>query len=291
MPSSLVFGASGAIGRFLVPRLLGAGHEVVAVSRELRESRHPRLRWITGDLPSRVPELPQPAAIFSLGPLDAFAAWFAENAAGYAARIVAIGSLSAETKRVSYDPNERELAERLALAEQALASTADSRGCASTVLRATLIYGAGLDKSLTPIVHFARRWRMFPYVVDARGLRQPVHADDLAAACVMLATLPAMPQRVYAVGGGERLAFATMLARVRESLPFATIPMPLPFAFARAGAGIARRLPAYRAASATALARMNEDLIADHAAAIADFGWAPRAFRPDSSTWTPPPLP
>lgn len=291
MPISLVFGASGAIGRFLVPRLLGAGHEVVAVSREPRESGHPRLRWITGDLPSRVPELPEPAAIFSLGPLDAFAAWFAKIGTGHGARIVAIGSLSAETKRASSDPLERELAERLAHAEQVLANAADARDCASTVLRATLIYGAGLDKSLTPIVQFARRWRMFPYVVDARGLRQPVHADDLAAACMTLATSPAMPQRVYAVGGGERIAFGTMLARVRESLPFATIPMPLPFAFARAGAGVARRLPAYRAASAAALARMNEDLIADHAAAIADFGWSPRDFRPGTDTWTPPPLP
>ena len=33
----------------------------------------------------------------------------------------------------------------------------------------------------------ARRWRVFPYVAGANGLRQPVHADDLAAACVALA--------------------------------------------------------------------------------------------------------
>jgi hypothetical protein len=50
-------------------------------------------------------------------------------------------------------------------------------------------------------------------------------------------------------------------------------------------------LPAYRAANAAALERMNEDLVANHAAAVADFGWSPRDFRPDSNAWTPPPLP
>jgi nucleoside-diphosphate-sugar epimerase len=290
MPVSLVFGASGAIGRFLVPRLLAAGHEVVAVSREPRTSRHPGLLWIAGDLPSRIAELPECAAIFSLGPLDAFAEWFAENGAAGRPRIVAIGSLSAQTKQASADPHERAVAERLVRAERVLAEAADARGCPSTVLRATLIYGAGLDRSLTPLVQLAQRWRIFPYVFDARGLRQPVHADDLATACAALAEAPALPRRVYGVGGGERIAFAKMLTRVRESLPFATLPLPLPFALALAGAGIARRLPAYRAASAAALERMNENLVADDAAAVADFSWSPRDFRPDAGAWTPPPL-
>jgi nucleoside-diphosphate-sugar epimerase len=291
MPVSLVFGASGAIGRFLAPRLLAAGHEVVAVSREPRASRHSGLRWIAGDLPSRMPALPECSAIVSLGPLDAFAEWFAENRVEGHPRIVAIGSMSAEVKQASTDPSERAVAGRLIRAERMLAETADSRGCASTVLRATLIYGAGLDRSLTPLVDLARRWRVFPYVFDARGLRQPVHAEDLAKACAKLTTAPATPRLVYAVGGGERIAFARMLTRVRESLAFGTLALPLPFAFARAGAGIARRLPAYRAASAAALERMNEDLVVDHAAAVADFGWSPRDFQPDSNAWTPPPLP
>jgi nucleoside-diphosphate-sugar epimerase len=289
MPASVVFGASGAVGRFLLPRLLAAGHDVFAISRDAHVSGEARLRWIVGDLPHNAPVLPQAATVFSLGPLDAFAEWFAAQGPRDA-RIVAIGSRSIETKRHSADAAERDVASRLARAEDLLARTAEARGTRITVLRPTLIYGAGLDRSLTPIVAFARRWHLFPYVAAARGLRQPVHADDLAAACVTLAqTLP--PRRGYDVGGGERIAFSVMLRRVRASLPFATLALPVPLFLAREGAGLARRASAFRAASAGALARLHEDLTVDQAPAAADFGWSPRAFRPAPGDWTPPPLP
>jgi nucleoside-diphosphate-sugar epimerase len=288
MPVSIVFGASGAIGRFLLPRLLQAGHDVVAASREARASGNSRLRWITGGLPDDIPPLPADATLFSLGPLDAFADWFAAQGSRDA-RVVAIGSRSIETKKDSADAGERDVAARLARAEGTLSRIADD-GTRITVLRPTLIYGAGLDRSLTPIVAFARRWRIFPYVSGAHGLRQPVHADDLAAACATLAGA-APPRGVYDIGGAERIALSEMLRRVRASLPFAALPVPVPIALANAGAGLARISPAFRAASAGALARMREDLVADHAAAVADFGWSPRAFHPEARDWTPPPLP
>ena len=290
MPVSLVFGASGAIGRFLVPRLLSAGHDVLAVSRAPHTASHPRLRWIAGDLFADMPPLHDADAIFSIGPLDAFANWLTRYDTNQRPRIVAIGSQSAATKQASADAEERALAERLLQAEQTLARAAEARECAWTVLRPTLIYGAGLDRTLTPIAHFARRWRVFPYIAHARGLRQPVHADDLAGSCMNVLTQARTAQRVYAVGGGERLAFGTMFERVRASFPFRTVALPIPFTMASTAASLAARLPAFRAASPAAVRRLEEDLIVDHSAAIDDFGWSPRPFHPDATAWTPPPL-
>jgi nucleoside-diphosphate-sugar epimerase len=290
MPVSLVFGATGAIGRFLLPRLIEAGHEVIAVSRMPRTSHDARLRWITGDLPDGIAAPPACDAIFSLGPLDAFSQWLAASRLDGSPRVVAIGSLSERTKRTSRDPAERALAERLATAERTLAAAAHARGSTATILRASLVYGAGLDRSLTPLAAFGQRWRVFPLAPGARGLRQPVHADDLAAACAVLAAMPST-NGAYDVGGAERLPFSAVLSRVRASLPFATLPLPIPIALARAGVGITRRLPTFRAASPSALVRLGEDLVVDHAAAVADFGWSPRDFRPDASAWTPPRLP
>lgn len=274
----LVAGASGAVGRFLLPRLLDAGHEVVALSRVPRTSAAAHLRWIHGDLDAGMPELPAFEAIFSLGPLDAFARWLERARLDPRARLVALGSMSIDSKRDSSDADERAIALRLHAAERGLAAAAERQGGSWTVLRPTLIYGAGVDRSLTPIARFARRWRVFPRLRGARGLRQPVHADDLAAACLAVFERPASAGRIYALGGGERLSFDAMLERVRASLPRPCLPLPLPLAAARALAGLGL-------APAAAVDRLTRDLVADDAAAHADFGWAPRDFVVDASMW------
>lgn len=286
MPVSLVAGASGAIGRFLLPRLLAAGHDVVALSRTPRTSADPCLRWVVGNLDHDVPALPPLDAVFSLGPLDAFARWFERAHEIGAPRVVAFGSMSLETKRDSTDPAERALAARLDAAERMLRAASEARGGTWTLFRPTLIYGAGVDRSLSPIARLAQRWRVFPRLPAATGLRQPVHAEDLAAACMAALGSAQAACRTYALGGGERLAFDAMLARVQASLPVRTLPLPIPLAPLRGMLGVAAAL-GLQPSRAAALARLRRDLVADDAAAKADFGWSPRAFRPDAAAWRP----
>ncbi len=281
----MVIGASGAIGRFALPRLLAAGHDVLAVSRAPRASVDPHLRWEVGDLDSAPPPLPVLEAIFSLGPLDAFARWFARADIAGAPRVIAFGSMSVDTKRGSSDADERALADRLQQAECTLIGAADARGCAWTILRPTLIYGAGIDRSLTPIAHFAQRWHAFPRIAGAHGLRQPVHADDLAAACLGVLSHPQTAAHIYPLGGGEQLSFSAMLERVHASLATWSVPLPIPLGVARALIKVARR-PRFPGLRPAALERLTRDLVVDHSAAIADFGWAPRPFHPTSATWT-----
>ncbi|MDR2013433.1 MAG: hypothetical protein LBQ20_10475 [Rhodanobacter sp.] len=281
-PFSLVIGASGAVGRFLIPRLLDAEHKVVAVSRVLRGG-DPRVHWLVGDLHRQMPMAGRPDVIFSLGPLDAFARWFARMPVD-GARVIALGSMSIHSKRTSADPGERELADRLQAAETLLTRTCDAHGCAWTLFRPTLIYGAGSDRSLTPIARLGARWRVFPRIAAARGLRQPVHAQDLAAACMAVLQGTATHSHVYALGGAERLAFADMLERVRASLPLRTFAVPVPLGALRSLSTLARAM-GLPAPGRAAIARLNCDLVAEQAAAIADFGWAPRVFRPDATAW------
>lgn len=299
MPACLVLGASGQIGRFLVPRLLAAGEEVHALSRQPRAG-HDRLHWLPGDLYADAPLLPAVETIYSLGPLDGLAAWLARVPVGaatrliasgpIATRLIAFGSMSLSSKRDSPDPTERALAARLLAAEQAVAASAERLGLSCTVLRPTLIYGAGLDRSLTPLAHFATRWRVFPRIPGACGLRQPVHAEDLADAAWRAARSDAARGRTYELGGGERLPFAELLARVHAALPRRAVPVPLPLPALRGALALARALHA-TAAGPTALARLRADLVADDTPARADLGWAPRAFRPTPACWVARPLP
>jgi nucleoside-diphosphate-sugar epimerase len=282
----LVVGASGAVGRFLLPRLLERGDTIHALSRSPRTTRAPGLHWIVGDLFAGMPPLPALDAIVGLGPLDAFAARLAASGFDGVPRVVALGSMSATTKRGSRDPHERALAQRLAYAERVLADAAGRRGCAWTVLRPTLIYGAGIDRSLAPIAHFAARWRLAPSLPAARGLRQPVHAADLADAVLAALQTPDAHARRYDLGGGERLPFAAMLARIRASLARRALPLPVPLAVLRA----ATVLPCL-ARLREPVRRLTEDLVADDAQARRDLDWRPRGFRPDADCWRPKPLP
>lgn len=273
----VVFGATGQIGRFLLPRLRAQGQRIVALSRQ-PPADTPGVCWRRAQLPDAVPELPEATAIISLGPLLPFAHWLGRAAPRNAPRVIALSSMSAQSKLASPIPAERRIAQQLHEGEAALAGVCAHLGCAWTVLRPTLIYGAGLDKSLTPLARRAMRQRVFP-LPAGQGLRQPVHADDIAQAVLAAIERPAAAGHVMPLGGGERLRAQEMFARVHRSLPVATLPLPLPAWLLRT-AGHA--LPSLRGP----LARLDADLIADNRELQQLLGVAPRPFEPDAGCWS-----
>lgn len=272
----LVFGGSSQIGHFLLPRLVACGESVMAVSRAMR-TRPADVEWLQGQLPDAVPALPPVSAIVSFGPLLAFAEWLAATPLAGAPRVIATSSMSAETKRDSSVPAEREISRQLRDGEAALAAACARHGCSWTVFRPTLVYGAGLDKSLTPMARRAMRYRLFP-LPAGRGLRQPVHADDIAQAVVAALDCPASAGRILPIGGGERLTAGEMFARVHRSLPLASLPLPLPAWLLRLGRHGVPRLRG-------PLHRLDADLIADNGELLRLLGIRPRPFRPEPSAW------
>ncbi|MEO7073309.1 MAG: NAD-dependent epimerase/dehydratase family protein [Rhodanobacter sp.] len=274
----LVCGASSQIGHFLLPRLVQGGETVLALSRQAHAPQT-GVTWLRGALPDAMPTLPMLSALISFGPLQAFADWLAQTNIAGAPRVIATSSMSAHSKRDSVVPAERALAQQLRDGESALSRACAARGCAWTVLRPTLVYGAGLDKSLTPIARRALRTRLFP-LPAGRGLRQPIHADDLAQAVLAALECPASAGCVLPIGGGERLPAAAMFARVRGSLPAASIPVPLPSWLL----GCARAVPRLRGP----LSRLDADLIADNTEVERLLGVRPRAFLPEAAMWQRP---
>lgn len=268
MSTILVFGASGAIGRFALP-LLTPDHHVVPVSRSAHAG------WIAGDLNDTAVNWPDAEIALSLGPLDAFARWLERTPTHGLRRIVAISSMSAQTKQDSPDPAERALALRLQKAEACVRDAATARGIHWTMFRPTLIYGAGIDKTLAPIARFVRRWRVLPIPYGASGLRQPVHATDLATACRAVIANPATYGKTYELGGGERLRFDAMLRRLRDAAPGFVLPIPIPSFALQLLARSGRIAPG-------ALARLRIALVADNTRASHDFGYAPRPFQADA---------
>lgn len=278
MLDALVFGGSGQVGAPLLERLRDAGWRVFAVSRG-RHADLPGVQWLQGDL-ERCDGLPRAVdAIFSCGPLDHFARWYAASAVE-APRVLAFGSTSVEAKRDSGDAHERDLAQRLREGERRVFAAAAARDAQATLLRPTLVYGAGRDLTLTRIAGLARQWGRFVLPRNARGLRQPVHVDDLASAAMAAQAAPSTHGRAYDLPGGETLPYREMVARTLAVLqpppPLLEVPSPV-FAAALLGARALGRGGGFGNA---ALLRMREDLMFDAVPARDDFGYAPRPFRP-----------
>jgi len=178
---------------------------------------------------------------------------------------------------------ERVVARGLLGAEAMVFEASERRDAGATMLRPTLVYGAGRDANLTRIAAMARRWGRFVLPRRADGLRQPVHVQDLADAAFAASLADVSKGRSYDLPGGETLAYRDMVRRVLlcldPPLPLLELPMPL-FRAAVAAAqarGIARDL------TTAAVARMREDVVFDAMPARRDFGYAPRMFRPDAS--------
>ena len=145
MREALVFGASGQIGTPLLALLQDAGWRVFAVSRDARVKAH-GVRWLRGDL-AHVDGLPGSVeAIFSCGPLDLFSQWYTGSTI-IASRVIAFGSTSIGVKSGSSDVAERDVASRLAEGERVLFAAATARDTCATLLRPTLVYGAGRDRT------------------------------------------------------------------------------------------------------------------------------------------------
>ena len=277
MRRALVLGASGQLGAALLPRLLAAGWEVDVAGRSApTDASLPwqRLDLFTGgDLPVA------PDTVFSLGPLDGFAAWYARGTLA-ARRVIAFGSTSVHAKRDSPDAGERALAARLRDAEDTLARACAQRGATLVLLRPTRVYGAGRDRNLTRIARLARRWGFVALPRGAVGLRQPVHVDDLADAAwrVAIATRPLAP--AYDLPGGETLPYREMVARVLACLTPPKKLVELPSAPLRAALWSAHRVGLLGDAGAGVWSRLVSDLVFDAQPARRDFGYAPRAFAP-----------
>ncbi len=236
-------------------------------------------RWITADLAGTAP-LPVRDVETALGlaPIWVVAPAVEVLSRAGVTRIVAFSSTSRWTKTGSADPGEREIAERLARSEDTLAAACDRHGIGWTVLRPTLIYREGLDGNVSRLARLARRFGVIPLAGTGGGLRQPVHAEDLARAALSVLDHPATLGRAYDLPGGETLSYRAMVTRVFEGLGRRPRILTVPPVLWQVGFALAG--PLLPGANAQMGARMEADLTFDAGPARRDFNWCPRAFRP-----------
>lgn len=275
----MVLGATSLVGRHVLPRLVDARAVTLALSRDPPETLDDAVRWVRRDLTALGAEpLPFAATVLSLAPIWLLPQALPALQAAGMVRLLAFSSTSVAIKNRSRVAAERRVAERLAESEAAVTRFCEAHKVAWTILRPTLIYDEGRDGNVSRLAALADRFKVLPLAGRARGLRQPVHAEDLAWAAVAAAASPVAAGRAYDLPGGETLSYREMVERIFLGLDRAPRILPVPPPLWRLGLTLARRwLPGATSAMGD---RMGQNLTFDGEAAARDFGWAPRSFRP-----------
>lgn len=276
---AIVTGATNQIGHFLIPRLAIAGFaEVIAFSRQVHADT-PSIRWQKIDLNNIPLIINQPTVLFHLAPLTLLPPLLVHlPLSAPLKRIIAFSSTSRLSKINSSDVNERKIAIQLANAEQVVMEHCQHYNIPCTIFRPTLIYGCGRDKNVSFIAHFVRRFGFFPLLGQGTGFRQPVHAEDLAIACLKAYWIPTTFYQIYNLSGGQTLSYREMVETIFHKMGKKPRILTIPAIVYNGLLHCVRCLPNYAHLSTAMVQRINEDLCFDHLLATQDFGYQPRKF-------------
>lgn len=273
-----LIGATSLVGGSLLELLPAYCDQVVAFTRQAGFASTSQILWRslattgTTNSPESIEQWISVAPIWVLADhLDCLDSYGAR-------KVVVLSSTSALTKEDSPDASERETALKLREAELQFRSWAEKTGTQWVILRPTLIYGRGRDKNLCEIYRVIKRLGFFPLLGDASGLRQPIHAEDVATACISALISPQCATGIYAISGGETLSYQEMVGRVFDTLGRSRRMLRLPRGLLAPMLKLISCLPRFRHWTVGMVDRMERDLVFDHAEATRDFGFNPRTF-------------
>jgi nucleoside-diphosphate-sugar epimerase len=274
---NLVIGGTGLVGGYIVEHLIRRGERPAVLSRS--EQVKPDIDWLRGDLerPDTL-NLPPVEIIYCTADAILLANALPRIFSPSLKRLVAFSSTSILTKQDTEVTAEQETIRKLAEAERSIAAGCEEHNVSWTILRPTLIYAEGRDTNITPLSRLMRRFRFMPLVGGGSGLRQPVHAEDLAIGAISAASSPASVNKIYSVPGAETLTYREMVGRIFDGMgqPRRTISVPPPLW--RAFFFLAK--PLFPGANVAMGTRMMKDMTFDSTPAVRDFGWNPRKFKP-----------
>lgn len=278
-----VIGATGLVGQCLLPLLPQNGWTVRAFSRRQINAESPGVEWLRfsdfTDASSNNGFIYEPIESWiCLASIWVLPDYFPMLAKFGARRVIALSSTSLFTKRDSPDPEEKATALKLSQGESDLRAWASDHGITWIILRPTLIYGLGMDTNVSQIARVIRRFGVFPLLGQASGLRQPLHAEDIALACLAALGKSDLANRDYNLSGGETLTYREMVRRIFIALNRRPRLIGVPLWVFRMAAGLLRVVPRYRHWSVQMAERMNTDLVFDHEDAARDLNFSPRMF-------------
>ena len=273
----LVTGASSQLGVFALPRLQAAGFRALALSRRAPPTATAVSEQVSWQNPEPILDEGVSAQhLLSCGPLDLAIALVTRQTG--LRRVVAFSTSSILTKADSANHAESKHMAEIRGQELRLKKQCEGRGVSLVLLRPTLIYGCGLDHNISTLARFGQRFGFIPLAGAARGLRQPVHADDLAAVAVHALSIDQATGLESAACGGSTLSYRQMTEQIAAACGVGVHTLP-PWLLA-AAVRTASLLPAFSTINAEMVRRQSQDMVFDDTALREVLDYKPRPFKP-----------
>lgn len=276
----LITGASSIVGTKLISRLINENFSVIAMSRSKKAtSDRKRLRWFNVEYLDKVSEgnFPPIHTMIHLAPIWVLPKLLPQLSRLNINRIIATSSTSLMAKKSGTDKQERDVTSRLARAEDAAWEYASKNDIALTILRATMIYDGVNDKNISKLVRFIKRFGFF-LLAGGGGLRQPVHVNDVVAACVRSMNSPSAIGQTYVISGGSVLSYKDMVNELFRGLDKKPNFISVPIGFMRFAMSFIAKIAPGKNLSPAMIDRMQSDLCYSYEKAKTDFAYAPQIF-------------
>jgi NADH dehydrogenase len=241
----LVTGATGFIGSALVPRLLAAGYVPrLLLRRPLGATAGSAVQTVVGDVSD--PELVRSAAAGAqavvhlaaatsggrLDPSIAFrvnvgsASALVEAVRGTGTRLVVVSTQHVYLPEPGLYGRSKRMADRIFLAS----------GAPVTILRPSLVYGAGQRGVFVRLATLVRKLPIIPVIGPGQWRMRPLFLDDLIEVVLRVLGRPDLAGRIYDVGGPDTVTYDELLAAICTAMgrPCRTIHLPLRLSYALA---------------------------------------------------------
>ncbi len=274
-----LLGARGLVGTHLIPLLRERGFAIHAHTRRnpSKAEQFPNVIWhaITPEDP-----LAKSPICISMMPLWELPFYFRNLKDADIKRLIAFSSTHVIAPIESLDYSQRQMAVRLAAAEEKVAAWADKNKIQWTILRPTMVYDEGKDRSITPIANFIKRFGFYPIIGKGSGLRMPVFAGDLADAIIKLLETDHEWANYYVLSGGEALTYKGIVTKIFRALDEEPFIIHIPWWLVTGTLWMTQIFPRFRHLPPSLALRTQVDQTFPHEDAKNDFAYNPRAFRP-----------
>lgn len=270
-------GASGFLGRSVLPELIRRGHQPVALARSRAAAQ------VVTSLGADVVwgDLDDPASLdaaFGGSGADALAN-LASLGFGHAPAIAAAAEDADITRAVFVSTTA--IFTRLPATSLATRTSAEDTIQGGelrwTILRPTMIYGGPGDRNMHRLLGFVRRSPLVPLPGGGHRLIQPVHVDDLAGFVAVVAEREEAVGQSYTVAGPEALTLRQVVEAAGRAMGRQPLLMTVPLGPVVTAVRLYEKLTRRPKLKVEQLLRLDEDK-AFPIDAARELGFAPRSF-------------